>query len=267
MSTAEQAIGKLVAFYETWKLGFLKEFVTDHPELNLDMNELKEKYLDIEILGKILATEDEERRHGVVKAVLTTLGMLGSASQMEEEMQGGPHMQGRPHTGRRQTYAERQALQERQETLQERQRVPRQPKAPKKNSSAEPHERCLALKKDETQCTKKVSAKTEDNVDYCTLHNKYKPDNSLERAQSGTIDDKEPVVKKGKKDQPSNPDVYIDTTRAEPQNEPTEIAVNEDEDGHYVDQNGNIYDLDTQDVIGQKDSEGNKTWVAGREPV
>lgn len=102
----------------------------------------------------------------------------------------------------------------------------------------ESHERCLALKKDDTQCTKKRTDKAGMDTDLCALHNTHTPSKRLGASSPTTI----PAPAASQAAAP---------VQEEPEEESIEVTV--DAEGNYVDAKGNVYDMNTQAVVGKKD--------------
>ena len=110
-------------------------------------------------------------------------------------------------------------------------------------------DRCQALKRDGIQCSKKRSTKEGHDDTLCSLHNRYKP----EKRFSGTQEDTKPV-------EPEQPVEQI--KKEEKKYEEVEISVEQDKEGDYVDKEGNIYDIETSEIIGKKDLKtGKKTFT------
>lgn len=150
--------------------------------------------------------------------------------------------------------------------------VPKEIVAPKEIST-----RCLCIKKDGKQCAKKKSSKKEHDLRFCALHNKSKPsdDKILPEEDSG-----KELVKPKTKSKITTVEVSpegilhdqvqkeINTILSEPEpekmtepekvpeeivSEPTdEIVLEQDNNGYCFDSKGNVYDIETQDIIGKK---------------
>ena len=220
----ENYVRELMHNFESWKTNFIAQFSEDNPEFRIDLKTAYEKYT-VHLPNKEEHTESKT-----------------AGKEMVNQM-----------------------------------------RARRTRNIPPPSERCLCIKKDGMQCTKRRTDTSDQNNIFCTVHNKYLPDSDkiITEDKSGTLDVAPPPKPKGKRGRkPKNPGaknkgkktefpVEIDTSVKSnlhsfmgSDTEPQEIIVKEDENGNLVDPDGNIFDLNTQQITGTKDLKtGDITWL------
>lgn len=106
---------------------------------------------------------------------------------------------------------------------------------------------CLAQLKNGSRCSKKRSTETDHDPELCKLHNKPKYDGTLVKVELPIMDDNNSVTA-------SDDDSIGEESDEESTDEDLiQVKLTVDADGHTIDQEGNIWNMEKQIIIGKKD--------------
>lgn len=108
---------------------------------------------------------------------------------------------------------------------------------------------CMAFLTNGKRCSRERTTEEGSDLDLCKFHNNKKFEGRLEKITRGGPTEKKMkrYKKPEKKETPSKPIINEEIEEIQ------EFRLTEDEDGHMIDQNGSIWDLDTETIIGKKD--------------
>jgi hypothetical protein len=103
---------------------------------------------------------------------------------------------------------------------------------------------CLALLKSGKRCSKKRSVNEEHDPELCKLHNNQKYKNNVKKVELPPLLDT-----KNQEDSDDNAEESEDSEF----DGLKQVKLTIDTDGHAIDQEGNIWDMGKQEIIGKKD--------------